>query len=229
MRVVAFASLLAAGCLRTPVYECASATECERGGEAGVCEPTGFCSFADASCPSGRRYGGFSGTLSGVCVGEEPPDASNAPDADPDDPDGPPTIDGSMQPDAPQTYVEVESLTIPSNGNTVTSSTILTLGAPYRLRASGTFIIQSGVGTQSDAEYWDFAVMNDGVTGVDIGIAVDDTVVDETKNPDWGPYDPSHVYEIGYLGTGAAIVGQLHDGNYANNTGSLTLTILALQ
>jgi hypothetical protein len=54
------------GCLRETRHQCASAVEC---GAAGVCEPSGFCSFADVGCTGGRRYGDGAGDLSGECVG----------------------------------------------------------------------------------------------------------------------------------------------------------------
>lgn len=42
---------------------------CVVGQVAGVCEPTGFCSFPDTSCPSGQRYGEFAGEgLGEACV-----------------------------------------------------------------------------------------------------------------------------------------------------------------
>ena len=44
-----------------------------RGRQRGTCEPTGYCSFPDPFCPSGRRYGQLSGALSGHCVDEGPP------------------------------------------------------------------------------------------------------------------------------------------------------------
>lgn len=56
-------------CAPDDVFECASDQQC--GGE-GVCESTGFCSFPDATCATGRRYGALSGPFAGECVGEEP-------------------------------------------------------------------------------------------------------------------------------------------------------------
>lgn len=48
------------------VYQCAQDTQC---GSAGFCEASGFCSFVDAGCPSGRRYGTFAGDQLGEsCV-----------------------------------------------------------------------------------------------------------------------------------------------------------------
>jgi hypothetical protein len=59
-------------CLRTTVFECASADDCADAGVLGRCEPTGFCSFPDASCPSEHRYGDHAGDgLGGTCVPED--------------------------------------------------------------------------------------------------------------------------------------------------------------
>ncbi len=41
-------------------------------GAGGVCEDTRYCSFEDPTCPGGRKYGDFSGALSGQCTGGEP-------------------------------------------------------------------------------------------------------------------------------------------------------------
>jgi hypothetical protein len=62
-----------AGCIRPGAFPCTDDTQC---GAGGVCEPVGFCSFADATC--GRRFGAASGTFSNQCV--TPPDAGD-PDA----------------------------------------------------------------------------------------------------------------------------------------------------
>ncbi|HEY0134772.1 MAG TPA: hypothetical protein VGB85_11845, partial [Nannocystis sp.] len=36
----------------------------------GTCEPAGLCSFPDAMCPSGKKYGELAGDQSGQCVGD---------------------------------------------------------------------------------------------------------------------------------------------------------------
>ena len=46
-------------------------------GSGGVCQTTGFCSFADDQCPSGQSYGAASGRLGGICVGQEPVDSGS--------------------------------------------------------------------------------------------------------------------------------------------------------
>lgn len=63
----------------SPSFVCTDSVQCDVG-VGGVCQPTGYCSFPDASCPSGQRYGEFAGTMSGLCVGDEPggPDAADA-------------------------------------------------------------------------------------------------------------------------------------------------------
>jgi cysteine-rich repeat protein len=49
-------------------FACDDAAQCTVGGR---CEPTGFCSFADQTCPGGWRYGSAAGNgLANACVGE---------------------------------------------------------------------------------------------------------------------------------------------------------------
>ena len=54
-------------------FTCTGNASC---GAAGTCQPNNLCSFPDATCPSGQRYGDIAGTMSGDCVGELPIDAS---------------------------------------------------------------------------------------------------------------------------------------------------------
>jgi len=66
------AVLLLVGCaeLRSN-YRCEASSECTSpvSDEVGVCEPNGWCSFADPGCPSGRRYGDLAGEgLAGDCA-----------------------------------------------------------------------------------------------------------------------------------------------------------------
>jgi hypothetical protein len=159
------------------------------------------------------------------------PEAGPGPVPDPDAPSASDAAAGDASVDAAQEWTVVEQLAVPVTGATVASTFVLEAGVRYRLRASGVFVIQSPQGTPADAEYWNFNVPppTDGVAGVDVGLAVNDTVVDETRTPRWGPYSASHIYEVDWTGDGAAIVAQLHDGNFANNTGMLNLAILAPQ
>lgn len=50
-------------------FRCAKDSECVKGGESGLCEPTGYCSFSDSSCETGRKYGDHAPSeLAGACV-----------------------------------------------------------------------------------------------------------------------------------------------------------------
>lgn len=64
------------GCVRPGAFTCADDDQCVRGGEQGVCEAIGHCSFADAACESGRRFAELSGEHGGACVA---PDAVTLP------------------------------------------------------------------------------------------------------------------------------------------------------
>ena len=71
MRAFALAWIVAlGGC--TPIasaFRCADSAACVREGVAGTCEGNHWCSFPDAACGSGRRYGEFAGDgLSNSCV-----------------------------------------------------------------------------------------------------------------------------------------------------------------
>jgi hypothetical protein len=62
------------GCLGD-AFVCTSSAQCVLAGQAGTCEPTGYCSFAAPECASGRRYGELAADeLRGLCVGESPAD-----------------------------------------------------------------------------------------------------------------------------------------------------------
>ena len=133
-----------------------------------------------------------------------------------------------VAPDAPPQVID--TLIVPGIGTQTPSAVTLTVGRTYRLRASGTFYIAGGTDPYSDAEYWDFAagekdLCDDLVT--DAGLSIDDNVVDGAKNPKWGPYRPDHIYEIDFVGKGAPITAMIHDVGPGNNTGSLTLEIIA--
>lgn len=55
------------GCHRA--FTCAQDEQCARIGVAGACEASGYCSFPDPDCPSGRRYGEHaSAALVDACV-----------------------------------------------------------------------------------------------------------------------------------------------------------------
>jgi len=67
--LVAFALGLIAACGLRSTFACADDAAC---GEGGTCQPEGWCSFPDDTCPSGQRFGDHSGDgLGGACVDAE--------------------------------------------------------------------------------------------------------------------------------------------------------------
>lgn len=58
-------ALASAGCLRKTEFQCAGDSSCGAGGH---CEATGYCSFVDGECTSGRRYDSSAGSLAGQCT-----------------------------------------------------------------------------------------------------------------------------------------------------------------
>lgn len=64
-------------CSSRAPYRCADSSQCVASGAEGVCEPTGYCSFTDPSCPGGRKYETQAGDgLAGTCIDVTPtPDA----------------------------------------------------------------------------------------------------------------------------------------------------------
>src|SRR5262245_9743843 len=69
-----------AACFSAGDFQCANASECvNAAGDVGFCESNSFCSFADSSCPSGRRYADLGGgPLAGQCTAAGDIDASPA-------------------------------------------------------------------------------------------------------------------------------------------------------
>lgn len=68
--IVALVALTAGGCIKLDSFGCAQSSECQNGDLLGTCEPAGLCSFPDAVCPSGKKYGELAGGQSGQCVDE---------------------------------------------------------------------------------------------------------------------------------------------------------------
>jgi hypothetical protein len=133
--------------------------------------------------------------------------------------------DDAKIPDGPAGMLE--ELSIPVGGTVVSSTVVLQSGVRYRLRASGTYFYAAAQNVLGDAEYFGFNAggPTDTEAGVDVGLAVNDSVVDANRMPKWGAYTDTHVYEVEWTGAGATIDVQLHDGNYSNNVGSLTVAI----
>jgi hypothetical protein len=164
----------------------------------------------------------------------DPPDSDRdgaGADAQPGVPDATPGPFDAAPPSFDATPPELlETLTVLATGEVETSDTVLESGATYILVAAGTVVVNDD-GYSADSDYWwddDLPGIGvDGFDGVDYGLAVNDTDVDNSRSPDWGGFDSSaHSYQITMAGTGATLTAQFHDRDYGNgNSGSLTLEI----
>jgi hypothetical protein len=76
--LVAFVGAMIAGaCFGRGHYACVNDTQCDLGAE-GRCEGTGWCSYPDAECGSGRAYDAVAGAgLAGTCVEDETADGGS--------------------------------------------------------------------------------------------------------------------------------------------------------
>ena len=120
----------------------------------------------------------------------------------------------------------IETITVPVTGATVTSSTFLDSGVEYLLQASGTFNIGGPGDGLADAEYFNFSnppsSLGDFAQGVDIGIAVNGS------KPRWGSFSSDHLYTISFIGQDAPIQLSYRDSFFPDNSGTLSLDILAI-
>ncbi len=124
----------------------------------------------------------------------------------------------------PADFSQLEKISVPVDGSSVVSNTILEFGIIYKLRASGTFTI-GGPGF-ADAEY----AFGDGniydhcnidPSDVDLGIGVDGIR--------WGGYKSDHVYLVDFVGIGAPITISYRDCNYPDNSpGDLSVEIFGV-
>jgi hypothetical protein len=95
-------------------FNCVDDAGCSNGGQQGVCQSNGRCSFPDETCPSGQRYGEHAGHLSGVCV-EPEDDASTGGGTSGSSSDGPSSPSGS----SPSTTLDDDTATAPGCGDEV--------------------------------------------------------------------------------------------------------------
>ncbi len=128
----------------------------------------------------------------------------------------------------------METVTVPCSGAATLSTTSLQAGVTYVLRASGTCTIGYVLPPtpDTDAEYA-FNPANPSIPGWDscpgstnLGIGIDDAILDGTKTPNWGAYSPTHVYTIGFVGKGAPISVNYHDCVLRDNVGTLQVDII---
>lgn len=98
-------------------------------------------------------------------------------------------------------------------------------GKHYRLEASGTFTYNSAL-DWADAEW--YLKSGDIVKGDTEGskpYVLDISINGYSINRDWGSYNPAHVYNLLFTGTGSTIAFSIYDSAYGDNNGNLTVKI----
>src|SRR5262245_20724233 len=69
MLAVGVAVGMTAACIEPRGYPCEATSQCVLHDTQGRCEPTGFCNYPYAECPSEHRYEAYAGNgLAGACV-----------------------------------------------------------------------------------------------------------------------------------------------------------------
>ena len=140
------AAALGAGCSLGSTYACGVDADCLDGNRSGVCEADSVCSFPDASCPGGQRYGDHSGARSGECIGGQ--DTTGNPAAETDRPatDSGASV-GSLDGSSGSAEVTTASL---DDGETTTSATT---SDTTSVASAGTEVGSSSGGTGTDPFY----------------------------------------------------------------------------
>jgi hypothetical protein len=144
------------------------------------------------------------------------------------------TVDAAPPPaDATQTqktWVKLETIVVPCIQQSAASTSTLANGVSYRLASTGQCVTSSS--GHADAEYIynsSLSQLYDVYQNIDFGIAVDDTTAGMTKTPHWGAFAMNHQYETMWTGSGATITLSFHAGDYSNNSGTISVDLLAYQ
>ena len=140
---------------------------------------------------------------------------------------------GPVTPPPSGNFRTVETLQVPANCSSVSSTTQLEAGVTYQVRVSGTVHVGGPGSGTADAEFANFSnvpgsVMNncDNLsTGIDIGLAINDVGMDAAKFPNWGSFKASHTYVTTVQGTGEPLSFSFHDCDCSDNSGFLTVEI----
>lgn len=122
-----------------------------------------------------------------------------------------------------------ETMSVPTDGNLVTSTTVLDTGVIYQITASGT-IFAGGTCSDTDADYYLCAQPQDTVQcddgPWDPGLGINSQGNTRTKATHWGPYSQTHIYTIDFTGQGTPITLRYHDCYPGDNVGTFAVEII---
>lgn len=239
----------AAACPGGSYFVCNDDGDCAGQGAEGLCQPTGACSFPDAECPTGQRYGDASQpSLAGECVaagagttngGAE--GSSSGPDATTSSSsEGTPPGDVTGEPcpadwwDCAWAHRQALSLTQPV-GETLQSVPVLVLLRAgrvdhERMQADGEdvrFVSASGAVVPHEIERWDPAGVSAIWLGVpELGGAVDHVWLYYGNPVAENATDPAGVWPEPFVGVwhleGDPLDATAH-GNHASVNGTTTI------
>ncbi|TWT94109.1 hypothetical protein Pla108_38210 [Botrimarina colliarenosi] len=113
----------------------------------------------------------------------------------------------------------IEVVTLPGQGESVSTQATLASGLPYRIEVVGAVGVSGPTGPQADAEYLGFDNPIDTINDIDVGVLVDGSPVD------WGPYSNDHVYSTDLIGDGAPLSFGFADTFAGDNVGSFTVLV----
>jgi len=169
VRVSALALVLVStGCGDASPFVCEAADDCAAAGGDGACEASGYCSFPDGECPSGRRYGSHApADIAGSCVPPDVADDTSATDPTADDAE----LDGPDDDGEATTIVTTAGATTSalddSGSSTASTLTDATLDSSATEASS-----DSGPATTTDTEPFDVEYV------ATIAVCTADTVFD---------------------------------------------------
>lgn len=143
--------------------------------------------------------------------------------------------DGPVTPPPSGNFRTVETLQVPANCSSVSSTTQLEAGVTYQIRVSGTVQVGGPGSGTADAEFANFSNVPNSLmnncdnlsTGIDIGLAIDDVDLDAAKFPNWGSFKQNHTYVTTVQGTGEPLSFSFHDCDCSDNSGNLAVEIRA--
>lgn len=185
-----------------------------------------------ANLPNQNPYWGkfdASHTYATDFVGAGAPIQLNYQDCDYRDNTGALTVEIYRADSAISGFAVQESLPVSAGGTPAESRVRLDQGVHYKIQITGQ--VATG-GLSGDADYQfdaGAATLNDRCSrfqaGVDVGVGINDAINDSQKFPQWGAYNPQHIYLIDYIGTGSPITFTYHDCDYGDNSGALVARI----
>jgi hypothetical protein len=128
----------------------------------------------------------------------------------------------------------METIQVRVDGTDATTKTVLKRGVEYRIEVSGTALVGGPAGGVGDAEYFGFSGARGPLNScalspkesLDVGLAFDYGGSAVTKSPNWGGYNPEHLYKTFVVGVGEPLKLKYHDCDYRDNSGLLTVNIV---